>query len=246
MRLEQGSSESPRVEMTPEAIELAPGFAEIGIQAFTTTRQAGDFAWQSTEPSRDVFDRWSALRAFAAAPRLVAAHQVHGAVVLRHEPRWEGLLRAGDADGHLALEGATAMAVSLADCVPVFLAEPSGRASIVHSGWRGTAADIAGVAADLMIAAGIEPRTILAHCGPAICGGCYVVGADVYRALTGTAVAAPTAVDLRGIITASLHRRGVESVTISRWCTRCHNDRFFSHRCGDGARQLGVITSQRT
>ncbi|MBL8983395.1 MAG: laccase domain-containing protein, partial [Gemmatimonadetes bacterium] len=30
---------------------------------------------------------------------------------------------------------------------------------------------------------------------------------------------------------------------ISRWCTRCDNARFYSHRCGDAGRQLGVIAA---
>ena len=38
---------------------------------------------------------------------------------------------------------------------------------------------------------------------------------------------------------------GVRDVSISPWCTRCDNDRFFSHRAGDAGRQLGVIVAER-
>jgi polyphenol oxidase len=34
---------------------------------------------------------------------------------------------------------------------------------------------------------------------------------------------------------------GVREITISERCTRCDNDRFFSHRAGDAGRQLGVM-----
>jgi copper oxidase (laccase) domain-containing protein len=34
---------------------------------------------------------------------------------------------------------------------------------------------------------------------------------------------------------------GVRHITTSASCTRCDNDRFFSHRAGDGGRQLGVM-----
>lgn len=224
-------------------VEFAPGFEAFGIRAFTTTRHAGDFAWQSTEPSHQVFDRWQALRAFAGTNRLVSAHQVHGATVLEHRPGWEGMLRAGDADGHLATVRGTAMAVSLADCVPVFLGHPSGASAVVHSGWRGTAADIAGAAVSALARLGFAATELIAHCGPAICGACYVVGPDVYAQLTGTSVDVGTAVDLRRLIAASLERRGVREVSISRWCTRCDNARFYSHRCGDAGRQLGVIAA---
>jgi YfiH family protein len=222
-------------------VEYAPGFAGFGIRAFTTTRAAGDFGWHSAEPTRDVFGRWETLRGFVGVPRLVVAHQVHGTVIHHHEPGWEGLLRATDGDGHLSLDRGTAMAVSLADCVPVFIGHPSGAASIVHSGWRGTAGDIAGRSVDLLTASGCDAADLVAHCGPAICGSCYIVGADVYGELTGEAVSGPIAVDLRALIAGSLRRRGVRDVTVSGWCTRCHHDRWFSHRCGDAGRQVGVL-----
>jgi copper oxidase (laccase) domain-containing protein len=37
----------------------------------------------------------------------------------------------------------------------------------------------------------------------------------------------------------------VEQISLSAHCTRCDNDRFFSHRAGDSGRQLGVIAAQR-
>jgi copper oxidase (laccase) domain-containing protein len=78
------------------------------------------------------------------------------------------------------------------------------------------------------------------HLGPAICGRCYEVGPDVYSAVTGTAVDRPTLLDLRQVIAQQARQAGV-AATISSWCTRCHNDRFFSHRAGDSGRQLGVL-----
>jgi len=35
----------------------------------------------------------------------------------------------------------------------------------------------------------------------------------------------------------------VRQISISALCTRCDNDRFFSHRSGDAGRQLGVIAA---
>jgi copper oxidase (laccase) domain-containing protein len=34
-------------------------------------------------------------------------------------------------------------------------------------------------------------------------------------------------------------------VSISDRCTRCDNDRFYSHRAGDAGRQLGVLLLDR-
>jgi len=35
----------------------------------------------------------------------------------------------------------------------------------------------------------------------------------------------------------------VRDISISDFCTRCDNDRFYSHRAGDAGRQLGVIVA---
>jgi copper oxidase (laccase) domain-containing protein len=79
------------------------------------------------------------------------------------------------------------------------------------------------------------------HCGPAICGDCYEVSPDVYGALTGRSVDRPTRVDLRALIAEHARALGVREITISERCTRCDNDRFYSHRAGDAGRQLGVM-----
>ena len=136
------------------------------------------------------------------------------------------------------------MAVTVADCVPVFLAHPSGATAILHSGWRGTASRIAERAIHRFESQGFEPRELLAHLGPAICGRCYEVSADVARQLTGRDPGHAVTVDLRDLIARQLRELGVVQVSTSAFCTRCDNDRFFSHRAGDSGRQLGVIVAR--
>ena len=224
-----------------EAREVAPGFAELGVTAFTTTRQAGSFGLQGSEPSAVVFGRWGALREALGGARLASARQVHGATVLRHAPGWTGWLRSDDADGHLAPDRGTALAVTVADCVPVFIAHPSGTVALLHSGWRGTEARIVGVAIRMLAAEGMAAPELVLHCGPAICGRCYEVSPDVHGRLTGRQVDRPTTVDLRALIAGHARELGVRQVSVSERCTRCDNDRFFSHRAGDEGRQLGVM-----
>jgi len=223
--------------------ETVPEFDSLGIRAFTTTRAAGSFGVASSEPVHDVMARWDRLRTelAPAGPRLATARQVHGDRVLLHGTGWEGWLRGGDADGHLALERGTAMAVSVADCVPVFLAHASGAVALLHSGWRGTAARIVERAIELLEMRGIPSAELLLHVGPAICGDCYEVSPDVYRLVTGQDVAQPMTVDLRSVIVDQARLRGVRRISVSASCTRCDNDRFFSHRAGDAGRQLGVM-----
>lgn len=223
--------------------EIAPGFAALGVTAFTTTRAAGSFGLQGEEQVGEVFDRWGKLRESFGGARLASARQVHEATVIRHVPGWTGWLRADDADGHLAPLPGTAMAVTIADCVPVFVAHRSGVAALLHSGWRGTAARITERAIAMLAEERCPASELVVHCGPAICGKCYEVSPDVYGALTGKAVDRPTRVDLRLLIAEHARALGVREVTISERCTRCDNDRFFSHRAGDSGRQLGVMVA---
>ena len=230
----------------PRLAEPVPGFGELGLTAFTTTRDSGTYSLNSPEASSTAFERWVDLGAALASlsPRLAFAHQVHGAVVVTHLPTWHGLLRLPLGDGHLALAGATAMAVTLADCVPVFIGHPSGVAGVLHSGWRGTAAGITASAIALLQQAHIPAAELSVHCGPAICGDCYEVSPGVFSILTGRSVAKPTPVDLRALIADSARAAGAGHVTVSTSCTRCQNHRFYSHRCGDEGRQVGVIVSR--
>jgi len=79
------------------------------------------------------------------------------------------------------------------------------------------------------------------HLGPAICGNCYEVSADVFERLTGRSADRATTVDLRSLIADHARLRGVRRISVSGSCTRCNNDRFYSHRAGDSGRQLGVL-----
>jgi YfiH family protein len=230
--------------------EIVESFADLGVEAFTTGRAVGSFGMQTGDPVRDVTARWSALRAHLGGPaaRLATAYQVHGSTILEHvaardvaDPGWQGFLRAPDADGHVSLGRGTAMAVTVADCVPVLLAHPSGAAAALHSGWRGTAARITERAIARFAALGCPPGELRLHCGPAICGRCYEVSSAVYAQLTGRSVDRPTTVDLRALIADHARAGGVRHISVSPLCTRCDNERFYSHRAGDEGRQLGVI-----
>ena len=228
-----------------ERSEVVPGFDQFGIRAFTTTRAVGTFGLLGSEPVGVVFGRWNELReelrAGAPAGRLATAGQVHGASVIVHRAGWTGWLRAESADGHVSIERNTALAVTIADCVPVFIAHPSGAIAVLHSGWRGTAARIVehGIAA--LTSTGLAAADLRVHTGPAICGKCYEVSGEVYAQLTGRDPGRPTTIDLRALIADHARAAGVREITTTASCTRCDNATFFSHRAGDAGRQLGVM-----
>ena len=226
-----------------EQSENVGEFAAFAIRAFTTTRASGSFGMMTEEPVRDVMGRWAQLRAElrSGGPRFAHATQVHGNRVVVHGTGWEGWLRVDEADGHVALERGTALAVTVADCVPVFFAHPAGATALLHAGWRGTEARIVEQGVAELTKRGIRASELRVHLGPGICGRCYEVSPEVYRRLTGRDPGKPTPVDLRELLRQQLQGAGARHVSVSQSCTRCNNERFFSHRAGDAGRQLGVI-----
>lgn len=241
-------SDAPRPSDLPEGLPArleVSAFERLGVRAFVTTRAAGDFGIPADGEvaAAPALARWQGLQlALEAlgAPRLASARQVHGTRVLVHQEAWQGWLRVDGADGHVVI-GAGAAAITIADCVPVFIAHPSGAVGIVHAGWRGTAGGILGQGLRLFAAHGFPIDELVVHLGPSICGRCYTVGEDVYERLTGWPTKRPRNVDLRALLAEQAAQLGVARWSASGECTNCDNDLLFSHRAGDAGRQIACI-----
>ncbi|MEO7104147.1 MAG: polyphenol oxidase family protein [Gemmatimonadaceae bacterium] len=227
------------------AVERVTDFDDIGVLAFTTRREAGTFGLSGADPVAEVMGRWTALLTDTGVRGICVAPQMHGDRVLPHVTTWTGFLRTEPADGHATQERGIALAVTVADCAPVFLAHPSGAVAIVHSGWRGTEARIIDQAIRLLGRVGLSPDELRVHIGPAICGRCYEVSADVRSRLTGEPANRPGNVDIRSLIAEQAREAGVTSISVSPSCTRCDNDSFYSHRAGDAGRQVAVIVAKQ-
>ena len=148
----------------------------------------------------------------------------------------------GEADGLWTRQVALPLALTVADCLPLALATPHGAVALIHCGWRGLAAGIAGEAvAALAAATASQPGSLWAWIGPGIGACCFAVGPDVAecfpaevrrRPEPGAAVHVDLAAFLRGnLLAAGLLPGGVQ---VSGLCTACEADLFFSHR-RDGA-----------
>ena len=190
-------------------------------------------------PVGEVLPRWHALLAAAAPCRAAAvSRQVHGTTVLTHRhPPDDGLCLAEGADGHVTGQPGLLLAVTLADCLPVYLVEPEARViGLLHAGWRGVAGGILAEGLRAMVALGARAERTHVHLGVGICGDCYEVGPEV---LAACGVPAPTTgrsyLDLRSVLETQTRRAGVGTVTRSVWCASHDHDRFFSHRASGGA-----------
>jgi YfiH family protein len=232
-------AETPVVDLNVPRIELVEWAGRFGLVAGITTRER-DFSlglW-SDEPIGSVMTRWRAFRA-AFADRfsgVVLGHQIHGTTVQWHAADPGGWLLWDAVDGHATSRTGMLLSVTVADCIPVYLAAPGrGVVALLHAGWRGVAAGILDRAVDVLQArSSIVCEDLVMHCGVGACGQCYEVGSEVAAKLTGAAADGPTRVDLRRLLAARAGRLGIPEVTISPFCTVHDHDRFFSHRASGG------------
>ena len=77
-----------------------------------------------------------------------------------------------------------AIAVRVADCVPLLMADRArGVVAAVHAGWRGTAARVAVAAVDALAREfGTKAMNLIVAIGPSIGACCYEVGSDLVDA----------------------------------------------------------------
>jgi YfiH family protein len=226
-----------------DTVEPVAPFAALGIRAFTTTRATGDFAVPLDGVTPSARQHWEGLLEALgpAVPRLASAKQVHGRAVRRHTAAWDGWVRLDELDGHVTDLSGTALAISVADCIPIFVAHPAGMVSVLHAGWRGVAGRILAEGVAAFTKAGLAAQDLHVHFGPGISGRSYEVGSDVYEQLTGWETVRPRQVDLRALLMEQARELGIAQVSVSPHCTVEDNDRFFSHRAGDAGRQIAVI-----
>jgi polyphenol oxidase len=193
---------------------------DFGVDALITTREGGvsEAPFDSLnlgvhvgdDPRRVATNRARLAEAMRVSPeRLVTVSQVHGADVLEVE----GPLQ-GEADALVTSSRDTAIAVLVADCLPIVLADASRRrVGVVHAGWRGLAA---GVLANAL-ARFDDVRSVHAIIGPGVSPRVYQVGPEVaenFLDVPGAVladVADRSRLDLRAIALHQLAAAGVAS-----------------------------------
>lgn len=159
--------------------------------------------------------------------------------------------RLGEGDALVTDRAGLYVGVRTADCVPILIADPVRKVvAAIHAGWRGAARAIAvQVVRALEERFGCEPARLVAALGPAICGDCYEVGPEVAALFDRWGIGLPAAsararLDLAEICRRQLLEAGLrtEGIAVSRLCTRCLADEFFSYRRGEReGRMLNAI-----
>ncbi|WP_089917271.1 peptidoglycan editing factor PgeF [Lentzea albida] len=175
-------------------------------------------------------------RGIGLAPdRLVWMEQVHGRTVATVDGPVAEALEATDAV--VTKQQNLGLVVLTADCVPVLLGdEEAGVVGAVHAGRVGARVGVVVEALKAMMALGAELERIEVLLGPAVCGECYEVPADmqkdVEKHLPGSASKSrkgTPALDLRAGLWNQLASAGVGKIGVDPRCTFEEKD-LFSHR----------------
>jgi hypothetical protein len=194
-------------------------------------------------------------RRFAAAAgydpaALVTAQQVHGTRLAwvgkadrgRGALDWAGAIPA--TDGLLTAVPEVPVAILVADCAAVLIADPVRRVlALAHAGWRGALGRIASAAVQELVEAGSRPEELRVGISPTLCPACLEVSEEIGKMVA--AELGEATVDFTGakprlrihaMLAADLASAGVSSAQIAAHpdCTRCRTDKYFSHRGQDG------------
>ncbi|WP_405654041.1 peptidoglycan editing factor PgeF [Streptomyces sp. RK9] len=181
--------------------------------------------------------------------RVVWMNQVHGRDVAVVDGPWADREEIPAVDAVVTARRGVALAVLTADCTPVLLADPvAGVAAAAHAGRPGMVAGVVPAAVEAMVALGARPDRIVARTGPAVCGRCYEVPADMRADVAAVEPAAyaetswgTPAVDVTAGVHAQLDRLGVRDREQSPVCTRESGDHFSYRRDRTTGRLAGYV-----
>lgn len=189
---------------------------------------------------------------------LVSAFQVHGEVI--HQVTPELLDSSECSDSAWIVDSGDALAtdmrglgllIKVADCQPIFLVDPVRRVlANVHSGWRGSVANIAGKTVELLRDRyGCRPSDLLAAVGPSLgpcCAEFRNYRTELPESFWGHQVR-PTYFDFWAISRHQLEGAGVkpENIEVSGRCTACGTRDFFSYRGEKVTGRLAAVIGWR-
>lgn len=179
--------------------------------------------------------------------RVVWMEQIHGrAVTVVDGPQRQPVPAC---DALVTTQPQLAVAVLVADCVPVLLADPVGKVvAAVHAGRVGARAGVLPAALETMRRLGARIERVEALLGPSACGQCYEVPeqmqAEVQARLSGSACRTrqgTAGLDLRAGLWHQLAAAGVAKVGVDPRCT-IEESALYSYRRDGVTGRIAAVT----
>lgn len=179
---------------------------------------------------------------------LIMPHQVHGTGVTQIGRTYFLLTKElrqmvlEDIDALMTNVKGVCIGVSTADCIPIIIYDGEHHAaSVVHSGWRGTVANITRAAVESMkMAYHTRPEALKVVIGPGISMKNFEVGDEVYQEFENASFPMERMakreekwhIDLWDCVRLQLENADVkpENIQLADICTYDHNDDYFSAR----------------
>lgn len=222
-----------------------------GIRYFCTTRVGG--------VGRSPHDTLNLGRRAGDRPETVDENRRRVCAMLPADPLWLRQVHGSDvvdADAELAVPDeepaadaavtvvpGRVLAIMVADCLPVVIADVQGRAvGAAHAGWRGLSGGVLENTLAALRAKCPQATQWQAWIGPGIGPSVFEVGEDVVAAFAADGAEAQALfkprperrgkwlADLPGLAALRLQRAGVAAVHASGLCTVLDPERFFSYR----------------
>lgn len=224
--------------------EVAPG-----IRVAFTDRGAGNLALRvGDHPDAAARSRRALESELGIAPgSLHFMNQTHSTVVAE-----AGIGGVPDADALMSPTGQDALAVLVADCVPVVLVGSTVRGgavtAVVHAGRKGVEGNIAGRTVDALRKRGAA--SVSAWIGPSVCGRCYEVPEEMRETVSRTVPPARSvtswgspALDLPAGVRGQLEEAGADVQELGAGGNLCtlENNQLFSHRAVGQGRPVGRL-----
>lgn len=199
----------------------------------------GDLGRTQGDPSPQVERNRASLLASLGVGAISVPAQVHGSTVATARAARGYSVGAWEADALLCSEPDAAVAVHVADCLPIVVAG-RGALAVIHAGWRGLAGGVIEAAVERLRELTVPTDAAI---GPGAGACCYEAGPEVHAAFACYNASRGALLDLRAVATAKLNAIGVACTGNVDVCTICAPaEQLFSHR-RDGpqtGRQAGL------
>lgn len=194
-------------------------------------------------------------------PQVYEVTQVHGDVVRRIVPGdLPPSVSQESGDALVALEPGIAVAVRMADCLPLLVADRrTGSVAAIHAGWRGVLAGVVVAGIRRLLTETASPASsLIVAIGPHIRRDAFEVEVELAARFAAAASdpqvvvagdnAAKAHVDLAAVVRAQLRQCGVEVAQTDDvgGCTHSEPERFFSFRRQGSAsgRHMALIAAR--
>lgn len=221
------------------------GYSRGDLSSFNLARHVGD------EEELVAANRAALAQVLGlSGERLSFVSQVHGTEVRIIDGPEQLREDSATADAQVTVRTGIGLAIMVADCTPIMLADPeAGVIAAIHAGRPGMAAGVVPETVAAMQKLGAAD--IHAIIGPSVCPRCYEVPAALREEVAAVepvaasvSVTGTPAIDVAGAVAEQLRRAGVSIDHFSRTCTRESDDLFSYRRQRSTGRFAGVIWLQ--